>query len=319
VVAWRSQKQKRTVTQVRSEFRDYVLLHLIVLVWGFTGILGKLIALDTIAIVYHRMSWAFAFLLLWLFISKKSVIPPFRSLIKMIGIGVLVALHWLAFFEAIDVSNVSVCLATISITPLFSAFLDPLFYRKRLVIHEIVLGLVVIAGVVTIFSFETEYVLGITLAVLAAFLAALFTVINSQMIKHHKATVISTWEMLGGALTVMGFIALSPEYNFKNVYQFVGFDALYIGILALICTAIAFVVSVEVMKSLSPFTVNISISMEPIYSIGLALLIFGEEEYMSGGFYLGAGVILGSVIANTLWKRHKKKRSKEIVTSQHEA
>jgi drug/metabolite transporter (DMT)-like permease len=231
----------------------------------------------------------------------------------MLGIGALVALHWISFFGSIKLSNVSVCLATISITPLFSAFLEPLFYRKKIVLHEVVLGLLVIVGLSTIFSFETEYVLGMSLAVLAAFLAALFTVLNGLMIRTHRATVISTWEMLGGAVTAAVFILISRG-EIASAFVFEGWDALYLAVLAVVCTAVAFVVSVEVMKVISPFTVNISISMEPVYSILLALWIFGEEERMSGGFYIGATIILLSVIGNAYWKHRIRKKEEKLAS-----
>lgn len=222
--------------------------------------------------------------------------------------GFIIAAHWICFFEAINQSNVSVTLASLSTASLFTALLEPLFFRRKLQVYEVFLGLLVIVGLFFIFSFEPENTMGIYLAVVAAFLASLFTVINGRLTKRYSPAIISFYELSGGV------IAISIYFMFTNLDHFPSFDlriedTIYILILGVLCTAFAFVASVKVMQELTPFTVSLSINLEPIYGILMALIIFGDEEKMSFGFYTGAILILGSIFLNVWIKRKRKSKT----------
>jgi len=291
-----------------QRFRNHIYLHLIILIWGFTGILGKLISISSVSLVWYRMSIALVGLIVFFLVTKRSFKVQWLMLAKLIGTGLIIAGHWILFFEAIKVSNVSVTLACLSSASLFTAVLEPLFFKRRIIPYELVLGGAVIAGLYLIFRFETNYTLGIIYSLISAFLAALFTVINGQFIKTTTSSVITIYEMLGGVLGITIYYTIQGGFPESLPWPSMA-DWGYLLILGLICTALAFLVSVEVMKELSPYTVSISINMEPIYAIILALLFFGDTEYMSSGFYFGAGIILLTIFGNALLKNKFKAKN----------
>lgn len=286
-----------------SRNHSLVLLHIIILIWGFTGILGKLIDLNSYAIVLHRMSIAFIALIGFQILKFKKSNISIKHMITYCLIGFLIAIHWISFFEAIKLSTVSLALICLSSISLFTAILEPLIQKKRIQIYELMLSSLVILGITIVFKYENLYSPAILLSILSAFFAALFTVLNHQLINNnHNALVITTWEMLGGAVFVATYMLLNNNLNptiFPN-----GIDIVYVIILSVICTAFAFYASIEIMKKITPFTVNLSVNLEPIYAIILAILIFGEEEKMSNEFYAGSVIIILSILLNTIIK-HK--------------
>lgn len=288
-----------------DNYKSYALLHLIVFIWGFTAILGALITLDALPLVWWRMSLAVVFIFIYIKIKKIDLKVPKKTLIAFIFAGLVIALHWLTFFKAIKVSNVSVTLACLSTGAFFTSLLEPLLFGKKVVWYEVLFGLIVIAGLYIIFNVEVNYVLGIVLALTSAFLSALFTVINAKYTKIYMPSVISIYELIGG----VGFLSL--YLLFTNGFSADFFvlsleDLLWLILLASVCTAFAFIASVKVMKYLSPYTVMLTINLEPVYGILLALLIFKDSEHMNPMFYVGAGIILLTVILNGVIKKHKK-------------
>lgn len=223
------------------------------------------------------------------------------------GAGCIIAMHWMLFFEAIEVSNVSVTLAALSSTSLFTAILEPIVYRRKIIGYEVMLSGLVIIGLGVIFQVEGEYRLGMTYGLVAGFLGSLFTVINGQLVKQHDPASISMYELLGGVLLVTLFLAFAGSFTSVDLLLS-GSDLFYLLVLGLICTSLAFVGSVAVMKEIPPFSVSMAINMEPIYGILLALAIFGSSEFMSPLFYVGAVLVLLSVFGNGYLK-NKKKRS----------
>ncbi|MEM9022443.1 MAG: DMT family transporter, partial [Bacteroidota bacterium] len=285
-------------------------LHLIVLIWGFTGILGKVISIDAGSTVFYRMGIAVLGLWAYFLVRGKSWKVPARTAGLFLLNGLVVAGHWAFFFQALKVSNVSVTLACLSSASLFMAILEPLFFRRRVIGYEIVLGLVVIGGLSLIFRFEGQYTAGIVYSLLAAFLAALFTVINGIWVKTYSAGTITMWEMIGGTVGILVFLAITqPDAQIIALPSLL--DIAYLLILGLICTAMAFVVSVDVMKELSPYSVSMTINMEPIYAILLALAFFGDAEFMTPWFYAGALLILLTVFGNAYLKRHAQRQCKK--------
>lgn len=284
-------------------YRNHIYLHIIVFVWGFTGILGKLITLPAISLVWYRMLIAFLGLgafILWK--RSRFAISP-RSLFYLIITGILIAAHWIFFFASIKVSNVSIALTCIASTSFFTALLQPLLLRTRVLVYEVMLGLIVVGGIYLIFQFEEQFLAGILYSLAAAFLAALFTIINSLFIKKIDPVAISFYEMLGGFIGITLYLAIFSPNLFLLFPS--GVDFCWLLVLGLLCTALAFVVSISVMKELSPYTVTISVNMEPIYAILLALCLFGDDEKMTFGFYLGALVILFTIFANAYFKKRQ--------------
>lgn len=295
--------------QQQANITDYLKLHGVILVWGFTGILGKVITIPSTSIVFYRTLFAFISLTGFLLIRKKSLIIDKNRIRNYLLTGIVVALHWVFFFEALKVSTVSVTLATLASATLFTSILEPLFYKKKVVLYEMLFGFLVIGGLIMIFSFETQYTLGIIYSLISAFCASLFTTINGTFVaKGGDGTRISTYEMLGATSVVFIYLAITEGINLTTFSlgasgSEIQLNIFYLLILGVICTAIAFVISVDVMKRLTPYTVSISINMEPIYSIILALAFFGEKEQMSVGFYFGALLIMSTIFANGLLKR----------------
>lgn len=287
--------------------KNLLLLHFVVLIFGFTAILGKLITIPSDQLVWYRMFFATCSLAVYLVLMKKSFKMKRIGIVKTIGVGFIIAAHWVFFFEAIKQSNVSIALAATATGSLFTALLEPIFFKRKLHFYELLLGSIVILGLYFIFQFETDNSLGIWLGVLAAFLASLFTVMNGQLIKQYDSTRISFYELGGGVIAItLYFLIFSPS-SLPN-FQLSNSDWLWMLVLAIVCTAFAFVASVKVMEELTPFTVSLSINLEPIYGILLALLIFGESEKMSPGFYIGTSIILCSLFLNVWIKRRLKKK-----------
>jgi drug/metabolite transporter (DMT)-like permease len=291
--------------------KNYLHLHLIIFIWGFTAILGALISIEALPLVWFRMTLAVLFIFVYIVIKKIPFKLSKKTTLQFLVAGFIIAMHWFTFFKAIKVSNVSVTLACLSTGAFFTSLLEPIFYKKKIVWYEVMFGLVVIIGLSLIFRVATNYFFGIILALTSAFLSALFSVINSLFVKKHDATVISFYELSGGVLLLTLFLLFGNTFS-TDFFKLSSNDWFYLVVLASVCTAYAFIASTKIMKVLSPYTVMLTINLEPIYGIILAVLIFKEKENMSFQFYIGALVILTTVLANALIKANKKrKKSKE--------
>jgi drug/metabolite transporter (DMT)-like permease len=288
-----------------TDFRQFKLfahLHFIVVLLGFTAILGALINTDAVALVWFRMF--FAFIGLWVYFRIRNI--PFKIDLKahihLYTIGIVVALHWITFFHAIKVSNVSVTLGVFASTTLFTSFLEPVLQGRKLFWLEIIIGLVIIMGVYLIFQYEFRYVEGILFSLLSAFLNGLFVVLNRNISRKWHPAVISYYEMIGGFGAITLYLLFISRLN-AQIFVLSATDVFLILILSFVCTSYAFTAIVELMKELSAYTVVLAINLEPVYGILLALLIFGEAEQMSGGFYLGALIIIMAVFSYPFLKR----------------
>ncbi|WP_299108516.1 EamA family transporter [uncultured Tenacibaculum sp.] len=284
-----------------NKLKNYLHLHLIVFIWGFTAILGALISIDAIPLVWYRMLLAVVFIALYFFIRKKSFKVDKKGLLRFAITGVIIALHWVTFFKAIKVSNVSVALVTMSTGAFFASLIEPFYFKRKIKLIEIVLGLLVIGGLYIIFNFESQYTLGIIYALISAFLSALFAVLNGLYIKKYEADVISFYQLLFGVVGVTIYLIIIGGFSIE-FFQLPTNDWLYLFILSSICTAYAFIASVHVMKYLTPYTVMLTINLEPVYAIVLALFIFGEKEQMNVEFYYGALIVLFVVLLNGILK-----------------
>lgn len=289
-----------------KKYKNYFLLHLIVFIYGFTGILGALITIPSGNLVWLRMMIGFAGILIYLLIVKISLRVSFINFFKFLIIGMIIATHWVFFFEAIKVSTVSVTLATLSSATLFTALLEPLIFRRKIIPYELIFGVIVIIGLFMIFSFESKYRLGIFYTLFSSAMASLFTVINGTFAKKYEPAVVSVYEMLGGVIGISLYFFLTSGLTFQ-LFDLSFSDLIYLLILGLICTAFALVVSIKIMKELTPYTVTMAINLEPVYGIILAFLFFGEKEQMTTGFYAGAILILATIFVNGWLKSRREK------------
>jgi drug/metabolite transporter (DMT)-like permease len=286
--------------KLTSKLHYYIVLHITIILWGFTSILGKLLSMTSTAIVIDRMVIAYVTLASMLFVIKKELVKR-KYRLQMYVVGVITAAHWVTFFEALKVSNISVTLCCLASCSFFVSLIQPVFLKTKLKLYEVVLGLFVILGIYIIFTFESDYSLGIILSLISSFLAAIFSVWNAEFIKHNSAFSITLNEMLAGSIAMILYFILTGDFSLQEIIP-VGIDWFYIMILGVFCTAIAFLLGTEVLKKLSPFTVSISINLEPVYAILLALYIFGESEIMSLEFYIGASIILATIVVNAFFK-----------------
>ncbi|MFN0031265.1 MAG: DMT family transporter [Flavobacteriales bacterium] len=281
-----------------------LLLHLIVFIWGFTGILGREISLDAFALVWWRVLVAAAAIGAYAFFFNKKLAAPSRSIAKFAAIGVLTAAHWVCFFASIKASNVSVALAVISTTSFFVSLVAPFVRNEKFKSYEVLLGLMVIAGLFIIFKFEMQYAEGIVLSLLASFFAAVFSSYNSKLIAEHTAAKIAFWEMLFALLAMSIFLVCTKQIHYTIIAP-TAKDIWLLLLLGVACTGFAFLAGIEVMKVLSPFTCALTINLEPVYTIGFALWIYGESEYMSPQFYLGALIIISTLFINAWIKKRE--------------
>jgi len=285
--------------------KSYLHLHLIVFIWGFTAVLGALISLAAVPLVWYRMSMASVFILFFIWIKRIPFKVPLKILIGFIFAGLIITLHWLTFFKAIKVSNISVTLACLSTGAFFTSLLEPLLHGRKVILYEVFFGVLVIVGLGIIFKVEGNYIQGILFALSSAFLSALFSVINSKYAKLYNPSVVSFYEILSGVVFLSAYFLFIGGFD-AAFFQLSFNDWMYLALLSSICTAYAFIASVKVMKFLSPYTVMLTINLEPIYGIILAVIVFQDKEKMSIEFYIGVLIILSTVIMNGIIKYYKK-------------
>ena len=286
--------------------KSHILLHSVVVIFGFTGILGKLISIDAIPLVFWRTTIGGLVILAWLAIRKQITKKSKYTILKMSGVGLLVAFHWILFFASIKVSTVSVALVMVATTPMFVGLIEPIVFKRKLDLKEIFVSAIVIAGISTIFKISGEYHLGMIMGLASALLAGLFATFNGVLVKTYDASNISMIELLSASLGTTLLLACTGGIN-SELFILSSSDWVLISLLAVVATSFAFIASTSVMKVLTPFTTAIAINLEPIYAIILAVMFFGDEEMMGVDFYFGASLIIGAVIINTLIKREKAK------------
>lgn len=280
-------------------------LHLIVFIWGFTAILGQLISLDALPLVFTRIALAVFVIFIYLQYKKKSLALHPKDILRFLIFGFVIALHWLTFFHAIKISNISITLACISTGAFFTSLLEPVFYKRKLILYEVLLGCLVVVGLLLIFQFETQYKMGIIMGLISAFLSACFSIINGKLAHTHDSVVISFYELTGGLFILAIFLFYQGGFTAFQ-FDFQPFDYLWLGILGTICTAYPFIATIDIMKYLTPYTVMLTINLEPIYGILLAVLLFKDQERMTPAFYFGAIIILLTVLLNAYFKNQKK-------------
>ena len=288
-----------------DNLKSYLHLHVIVFIWGFTAILGALISLDALPLVWFRMLFAVGFIFVYIKWKKIPIRVSKKTLLKFLIAGFIIAMHWFTFFKAIKVSNISITLACLSTGAFFTSLLEPLLFGKKVIWYEVFFGIIVVFGLYIIFNVEGIYLEGMLLAITSAFLSALFSVINGQFVKQHNPTTSSFYVIAGGVFFLSILLLFSGSFS-VTFFKLSTSDLLYLMVLSSVCTAYAFIASTAVMKFLTPYTVMLTINLEPIYGIILAVIIFEEKEKMSTEFYIGAAVILVTVVLNGLIKSKLK-------------
>ncbi|XMO86936.1 DMT family transporter [Algibacter sp. AS12] len=293
-----------------DKIKNFLHLHLLVFIAGFTAILGEIITITAIPLVWFRMVMATVLIFIYVLLVKVKLKITLKSFLSLFVAGVIIALHWITFFGAIDASNISITLAMFSTGAFFASLIEPIIYKRSIIWYEILFGVIVILGVFIITQSEIKYLTGIVLGILSAFLSSLFAVLNGHFLKKHSATVISFYEFISGVAFISIYISLFGEGFTKDFFILSLSDFWSLFILASVCTAYAFIASVYIMKSISPYTVVLTYNLEPVYGIAMAFILFPETEKMSTSFYYGALVIISVVLLNGILKNSKKLKRK---------
>lgn len=287
--------------------KSFLRLHAAIFLAGFTGILGRLITLNEGLLVWYRMLFSTAGLFLLAYFSWNRLKVAKGGLLPILAVGAIVAFHWVFFYGSIKYSNVSISLVCFSAVGFFTALLDPLISKRRIDPTEICLGLLVMGGIALIFHFDNRYQTGIILGIISSLLAALFTTLNKRLLQNHGADVVTFYEMTGGwvvlTLLLPVYLTVFPAGHWIPTLT----DLFWLLILSMLCTVLAFRLSLDALREISPFTVNLSYNLEPVYGILLAFAIYQENRYLGKGFYPGLLIILLTVALQS-WRVWKKTR-----------
>ena len=293
----------------KNNLRHYLHLHFLVFIAGFTAILGEAISLGSIALVWHRMLIAFVLTFLFLIFRKYDFKINLRDFFNFSLAGIIIALHWITFFEAIEQSNISITLAMFSTGAFFASLLEPIFFKRKIKPVEIILGCVVVCGVFIILKANINSFVGVLLGIVSALLASLFSVFNGKLVQNNNPFLISFYEFLSGVVFILLYLIFSDNVSDLTISSLFSYDYLYVFILGSICTAYAFIASIYILKFLSPYTLVLTYNLEPVYGILLAIFIFPDTEKMEFSFYIGTLIIISTIIINSILKIKNNKKT----------
>jgi len=294
-----------------ASVKDYVHLNFIVVIWGFTAILGLLITIPAVEVVFYRTFISAIAIASMMWLAKTKFNIGSANIIKLLLTGGVVSGHWILFFASARVSNASVSLIGLATVALWTSIIDPLVNKRQIKLFEVFLGLIIIVGLYIIYNVNLDYKLGLFMAVISALLAAIFSVINGRMAQKHHHFTITLYEMIGAFAVILICTPAYTSYFSESgafVWQLGWADFFYLIVLALVCTVYAFSASVELLKRISVFASNLTIHMEPIYGIILAVLFFQEHEQLNTGFYLGSAIIVLAVFSYPVVKFYKNRK-----------
>ena len=287
-----------------QKYKYHILLHFIIFLWGFTGIIGKLIHLDFYHIVWNRLLFALIGLAIAFYFMRISLkINSFKELARLIGVGILVALHWITFYKSIQLSTASLGILCLSTVTLHVTWLEPLIMKRKFSWLEFALGLSVIGGIYIVSSdFNSNDYEALAYGLTSAIFAALFSVFNGRLVKTIPATTMTFYELLAGFIFLSIILMSRGEFD-TSLFTMTTSDFLWILFLGLVCTSFAFLVNINALKRLGAFTVSLSINLEPVYTILLAIVILEENKLLGPKFYFGSVLIVFVVILNAVLKR----------------
>jgi drug/metabolite transporter (DMT)-like permease len=275
--------------------KAFIQLHLAVFLAGFTGILGRLITLNEGLLVWYRLLLTSVSLWLLYFFQKKLKKLSFKDIMAIVGVGAIVALHWVTFYASVKKANVSVALVCFSALAFFTAILEPIIFKTRFQRTDIFLGLLAILGIYIIFNFDPQYKTGIIFGIVSAMLAALFPILNWKLLQKHSAETVTLYELSGGFIVLTILLPLYLHFSPAD-YLIPNFsDWMWLLVLAWLCTVLAFNLSLNALRKISAFTVNLSYNLEPVYGILLAFIVYHENKKLGLSFYIGLALIMLAV------------------------
>lgn len=286
--------------------KSYILLHIAVLLAGFTGVFGKLITLNEGLLVWYRVLFSAILLFVLLRVSKIPLKESLTDKVKIGKIGLFITIHWVFFYASIKYSNISIGVVCYCLTSLFTALFEPIINRKKFSATQLLLSALTLIGISLIFHFDTSYQLGIILGVISSSFAALYTIYNERLVQKYESITINYYQMIAGTI---GLGLIMPVYLWYFPVATLlpsHSDFWYLLFLSAFCTVTLYVLFAESLKKLSAFTVNLSFNLEPIYAIILAFLFFNEGKQLNTSFYIGCSFVLASVILQGLLSVRKR-------------
>lgn len=288
--------------------KAFIQLHIAVFLAGFTAILGKLIGLNEGLLVWYRLLITVLLLWLLLYFKKSLQVLALKDIIEIFAVGSIVAVHWVTFYGSVKYGTASIAVICISATGFFTSFFEPLIFRRKLVLFDILLSLVSIAGIFIIFDFHPQYKVGIIFGIFSAMGVSLFPIFNKKLLQRFSPATLTLYEMGGGLLTLTIIIPFYLLFFPALYYLPTALDWIWLVILAGVCTVLCFDLQLNALKKISPFTSNIAYNMEPVYGIILAFVVFKENKLLDIHFYLGLALILLSVILQTarVWLANRR-------------
>jgi drug/metabolite transporter (DMT)-like permease len=286
--------------------KNLLILHFTVFIWGFTSILGELISIAAVQLVWYRVVIAAISLFLYFKFNRTSFKISRKDMLQLFATGAIVGGHWIMFFAAIKLSTVSVTLVCLSSITLFTAIFEPLINKKRISKLEIIAGALIVLGILTIFKFESQYTKGIIVGLISAICASLFSIINSRKVKMIEAPVIAFYELSGAIIWISLYLFFTHGFGQAMVLK--NADIGYLLILGTICTSLAYVAGVSVMREFSAFRVALITNLEPVYGIILAFIFFGDMRKLTPGFWVGAIIILSTIFLFPLAQKQLQSR-----------
>jgi len=288
--------------------KAFIQLHIAVFLAGFTAILGKLIGLNEGLLVWYRLLITVLLLWLLLYFKKSLQVLALKDIIEIFAVGSIVAVHWVTFYGSVKYGTASIAVICISATGFFTSFFEPLIFRRKIVLFDILLSLVSIVGIFIIFDFHPQYKVGIIFGIFSAMGVSLFPIFNKKLLQRFSPATLTLYEMGGGLLTLTIIIPFYLLFFPALYYLPTALDWIWLVILAGVCTVLCFDLQLNALKKISPFTSNIAYNMEPVYGIILAFVVFKENKLLDIHFYLGLALILLSVILQTarVWLANRR-------------
>ena len=288
-------------------------MHLAVFLWGFTGVLGRAITLQEYPLVWYRTMITATIFVIILFYRKEFIKITGRELLRFMGIGTIIAIHWVAFYGSIKYANASIALTCLATAGIFTAILEPIVLKVKFNVKELIIGFIALIGMYSIYHFEVQYAFGIMLGIFASILSAVFTILNKKIIHKYPSRLVAFYEIGSGflflTLLLPVYLYIQPNVSFVPIH----YDWIWLLILSLCCTVWGQSLALSALKKLSSFTTVLMVNLEPVYGILLAMLIYHENKDLGIGFYLGILLIAFSVALHTLMMYIEKKRERKMI------
>ncbi len=280
--------------------KAFIQLHIAVFLAGFTAVLGRLITLNEGLLVWYRLFITIVVLAVILFLKKEFKAQSPKNLLRMTGVGGIIAFHWVCFYGSVKYGNISVALVCFSAAGFFSSLLEPLIYRRKIIFPEVFLGLLAIVGIYIIFDFHPQFKIGIVYGILSAFAAALFPIFNKQLVKEFSPRTLTFYELAGGLFLLTILLPFYVKFSVVTYYLPTLSDVGWLLILAVVCTVLCFDLQLKALQKISAFTCNLMYNLEPLYGIALAFIFFGEGKMVHKEFYVGVALILLAILLQML-------------------